>query len=401
MDPTDDRTAPQTPAQWALRWHALVLAALLIASVPVVHLCWHGLLGHDAPPIRSRSLVAAPPATLANVLDGSWMPAKERELRELSPVAWWLRSGWNEVLYRAALPRSPVVHVGGDEWFFLQSTLAPDRALFAARRPVRQRFFTAVRDAVRAAGGELFVWLVPDKARVYPEFAFADGVLPAAKAANYGNVLGELGELGIATTDLAAAFAAGRAAAPTEEFYYRRDTHWRPQGALLAARAAAAAIEAGLLGARLSPRQPVELFGSETIRMVGDLTGMLGLATVEEPDARGTHAVPMSLLTARLAELRSYYGIALRDGGQTRPLFGDADAEVWVAGTSFSEENGWKALSLALGRPVRTVMARGAGGVEPARTLLRELAAGARPKLVVWEIVERGLLEDEWREPHW
>ncbi|MBX3463764.1 MAG: hypothetical protein KF830_11380 [Planctomycetes bacterium] len=401
MPPTDHRTpAPQTPAQWAVRWHAVALATLLLASVPVVHLVWHGLLGRQEPPIRSRGQYTAPAATWANVLDGSWMPAKERELREASPIAWWLRSGWNELLFRAGTPRSERVQVGRDEWFFLAATVAPDRALFERRAAVRQRVFATVRDAVRAAGGELFVWLVPDKARVYPEYAFAGGELPAAKAPLYGEVLGELRGLGIATADMAAALAAARTALPAEELYFRRDTHWRPQGALAAARAVAAAIEGGDLGRWLSPRGEVELAGKDSIRMVGDLTALLGLATVEVAHAGGWHAEPMSLLTERLAETRDYYGIVRRERGAALPIGGDDDAaEVWVAGTSFSEENGWKALSLALGRPVRVVLARGAGGTEPARALLQRLAQGARPKVVVWEIVERGLLEDEWADP--
>lgn len=397
-DPDD--TSEQTPAQWAVRWFGVVLAALLLASVPIVHVVWFGALGHEEPPIRSRGQTEAPPPTRENLLDGTWMTAKERELREASPVVWWLRSSWNEALFRMSAPRSRLVHVGRDDWFFLAATVDVDRARFDRRAEVRRRFFTGVRDRVRAAGAELFVLVVPDKARVYPELAFADGALPAAKAKVYGDVQAELGALGIATVDTAAAMTAARAGAPTEELYFRHDTHWRPQGALIAARAAALAIEGGPLAQRLGPRRQVELFGKESIRMVGDLTAMLGLATIEVGDAGNRHAVPMSLLTERLAETRDYHGIALREGGRTLPLFGDGkDAEIVVAGTSFSEENGWKALSLALGRPVRVVLERGAGGTEPARTVLRELADGARPKLVVWEFVERGLFEDEWRAP--
>ena len=388
-----------TSAQLAVRWHVVVGAALLLASVPIVHLVWHVLLGHDVPVIRTRGQAAAPPPTAANVFDGSWMPAKERELQEASPIVWWLRSGWNEALYRAGLPRSAHVHFGRDEWFFLQATVRPDRELFLQRREVRRRFFTAVRDRVRAAGAELFVSLVPDKARLHPELAFADGVLPGAVQPNYGEVLAELHALGIPTVDLVAAVATARAAAPAQELWFRRDTHWRPEGALVAAQAIAAAIEAGPIGARLSPRVQVELFGKETIRLIGDLTAMCGLGTIE---AEAGHALPMSLLTERLAEDRSYYGIVLRDQGRPLPLHGDTpDAEVVVAGTSFAIENGWKALSVALGRPVRAVEARGAGGTEPIRTVLRQLddPAVARPRLVIWEIVERGLFEPEWRDP--
>ena len=87
---SSDVTPAQTPAQWAVRWHGLVVVALLLASVPVVHLFWHGLLGRDEPLLRTRSQLPAPVATVDNVFDGRWMLTKERQLREDSPVVWWL-----------------------------------------------------------------------------------------------------------------------------------------------------------------------------------------------------------------------------------------------------------------------------------------------------------------------
>jgi hypothetical protein len=209
--------------------------------VPLVHVVWHGVLGHDEPLLRTRSQVRAPVATVANVMDGSWMLDKEKELREASPVSWYLRGAWNDLRYRVGVPESAQVHFGKDEWFFIKESVRPDRAAFERARPNRLRFLAEVRDLVRKSGAELFVFVNPDKARIYPDLCYPEGVLPPGKQGNYAAILADLATLGIPTVDLAAAIEAARAADPHPatadgELYYRRDTPWRPQGALVAGR---------------------------------------------------------------------------------------------------------------------------------------------------------------------
>lgn len=405
-------SSPQTPAQWAVRWHAVVLVALLLASVPVVHVVWHGLLGQTEAMLQTRSQVPAPVATSAALLDGGWMLAKEKQLREDSPITWSLRSNWNELRYRAGAPQSPLVHFGNDEWFFIKESVLPDRAAWDRATPQRRQFLRDVKSMVEKAGAELFMAIVPDKARVYPERCYADGQLPACKASNYAAMLAELGELGIPTADLAAAMVEARAAMAVAraadpqgdpanyDLYFARDTHWRPQGALAGGRAMAMALEARF-GSKLSPRVPMELGALTEVRVLGDLSANLGLATIEVPDAQmERRTVPLSLLTERLAEARGYYGVTMRTPSGTVTMDGtDPNAEVLVIGTSFSEENGRSALSLFLGRPVRSVIVRGAAGMKPLRAALEELQKGTRAKVVVWEMVERGQFESVWLEP--
>ncbi|MBZ0150393.1 MAG: hypothetical protein K8J09_02590 [Planctomycetes bacterium] len=393
----------QTPGQWAVRWFGIVFVALLLGSVPVFHLVWHVALGHEDPPLRTRSQVTMPAATTTNVLDGTWMKDAERSLREASPVVWWLRAWWNELRYRASVPECAQVHFGQREWFFLQQTVTPDTARFVANAETRRRTFAAVRDLVHAAGAELFVQIIPDKVRVYPELAFADGVLPAAVADNYRRVLDELRAEGIHTVDFAAVMAGARAADATSELYYRRDTHWRPAGALAYGAAAAAAIEQHF-GSRLSARQPMELGEALEVRALGDLVANQGLASVELPrdDGNGFRTTAMSLLTDHLGELRQYYGVKQRTAAGTVPMTGaDPDAEILVIGTSFAEENGSNALALCLGRPVRTVIERGAAGILSLQKAKVELQRGTKAKVVVWEIIERGLFDPPWYPPRW
>lgn len=412
MEPAITRTneGPQTGGQWAVRWHGLVFFAMLTASVPLCHLLWHQLLGRDEPWLRTRSQVAAPVPTADTVLDGSWMLAKETQLREDTPVTWWLRTTWNEWRYRLGVPTSPQVHFGKDEWFFIQESVRPDRAAFERAMPARRRFLAEVRDLVRQAGAELFLVVHPDKARVYPEFCYPGGVMPSEKRDNYALILADLAAVGIPTVDLAAAFAAERAANPEVELYYHRDTHWRPAGALAASRAVAAAIEAKF-GEVLGPRSGVRVTGPTAVRLVGDLVANMGIGSIEVRDGPRTgdaqldaalqwRSTPISFLCERLTELREYYGLDIERGGGFVAMDGkDPAAPILHLGASFAHENGSSGMALFLGRPVRSIIRFGAVGFDPLRVALPELRAGTRAKVVVWDIVERGFFAPGWREP--
>ena len=391
-----------TPAQWAVRWHGLVVCAALLGAVPLVHGVWHGLLGQHEPLVRTRSQMAAPVPTAAAVLHErpSWMDRKERQLREDSAVVWWLRSSWNEARYRLGIPQSGTVHFGRDEWFFIAGSVAPDRATFVRRQPQRRRFFAEVRDRVRAAGASLFVVVLPDKARVYADRCYDDGVMPPGKRDNYADLLADLAAVGVPTADVAGAMAAARAAQPEVELYYRRDTHWRPQGALVYGRTVAAAIEQHF-GSRLPPKVPMALAGVTSVRLVGDLPANMGIGTVELPEpVVGWRTAPMSFLSERLAEQREYYGLEARLPSGAVAMDGKApDAPVLLVGASFALENGIQALSLFLQRPVRGHLERGESGMQPLRDALRELQAGTTAKVVVWELIERGFFDPAWEDP--
>lgn len=393
----------QTPAQWAVRWHGLVAAALLTASVPVLHLGWHGVGGQAEPLLVTRSQLPAPPLTWAKLADGSWMLAAERHLREASPVVWWLRSSWNELLLRAGLSQCESVHVGQADWLFLRAEVFADAARFRAGAAVRRQAFCSVRDRVRAAGAELLVLVVPDKSRIYPDFAYPGGVVAPAKADHYATLLGELRECEIVTADAATALQAARAASPKELFYYRTDTHWRPLGALAAAQAVAAVVEGGPLAARLPPRHALQLGAHTGHPGLGDLAASLGIGTIEVETGGGKRrTAALSLTAQRYVEPFDSYRVAAVDPQDRLLLDGkDPAASILLVGTSYTDANGLQALMLALGRSIRVVQENGATSLVPMQRALHDLAdpAQPRPQLVVWEIVERGFLEDGWRNP--
>lgn len=395
----------QTHAQWAVRWFALVSVGLLCVSVPLVHVVWHGLLGHAEPPLRTRSQTELAAPEVSSLLSGDWMERAERSLQEGSPVVWWLRGHWNELRYRLGVPDSQRVRFGRRGWMYLRSTCEVAPSALRASASARRDLFVQVRDRLRQAGVGLVVAIVPDKVRVYPQYAFADGELPDGHRQQYAALLAELAALDVPAVDLEQPLRAAAAAAAAAEpgnpaaipLYYARDTHWRPGGALVASQVIAAAVEARF-GDRLSARVAMTLTGPSTFHAVGDLTMMSGMLAVvrERPDG-GERTVALSLLTDELGEAREYYGLE-RQAGRVALTGDDRDAEILLVGTSFAEENGLDALAFALGRPVYGRLQNGASALPPMRTALREIERGeVLPKVVVWQIVERGLRDAPWR----
>jgi hypothetical protein len=398
----------QTPAQWVVRFFAVVSMATFVSSVPVVHAIWHGAMGRPAPLCPTRHHEPMPIASQSNVLDGTWMARTERSLQEDAPLTWHLRSSWNELRYATGAPRGKDVLVGADEWFFLAESLSPDLNAWHRGKPARMALLAEAKQLAEAAGAQLVIALVPDKERVYPEKLYADAQMPAQKRDNFALALAEFEEANIPAVDLALSMAKTRAAHPNADLYYRRDTHWSPGGALAAATTCAAFLEQSY-GSQLGPRTQVVARAIHSIHMLGDLVGMMGLGTLDISTHHGIEGaetnvpihhrqtVACSPLTHSLTEFMEIYAVdCVTPQGRT-PIDGnDRDAAVWLLGTSFANVNGAAALALQLGRPIRWTIRFGASGLGAMRVALPELQAKIRAKVIVWEIVERGYFSGEW-----
>ena len=398
------RAAEQSNAQWAVRWHGVVLFALLIASVPVLHLAWHVLAGMDEPMVPTRNQRPRPPLTQTRTRAGQWQWTLdlERWLQEASPVVWWLRGTYNEMRYRCGIFASDSVTCGREGWLFMSQSLYPDARRLAGSAADRARFLAKLRRRTDQLGVQLLVVVCPDKERIYPDLIYGDGHMPPEKERLYPAILRDLAAAGIASVDLWQPIA-GLRQGSAEELYYRRDSHWRPACALFAGQVVAAALEQGAAAPLLGPKSTVELQAPLRARVLPDIAALAGFCAFEKDlgPGVGMGSMPASKLTADLTEVKEYYSLAVRTPTGSRPIKELAgDSAILLAGTSFSAEAGADALQFALQRPVRQVVRAGAAGTNSLAQALHELATGAsHAKVLVWEFVERGYLEDAWVRP--
>jgi SGNH hydrolase-like domain, acetyltransferase AlgX len=401
----------QTPAQWAVRFFAVVSMATFVGSVPIVHAIWHGAMGRTEPACPTRHHEPMPSASTANVLDGTWMARAERSLQEDAPLTWHLRSAWNELRYTLGAPRGCDVLVGKDEWFFLAESVAPDLARWREGKASRMALLAEAKQLVESAGAQLVVSFVPDKERVHPEKLYDDAQLPGQKRGNFALALAEFAEARIPAIDLAAAMEKAQTTYRGVDLYRRRDTHWNSAGAFAAGVACAEFLETKF-GDALGPRGQVVVRPADATPQLGDLVGLMGLGTLDLADhvdaldpldddvASRMRVVACSPLTHRLAEPMERHEVDFVTPTGRAPIDGnDRDATVWLLGTSFADANGAAALALQLGRPIRWTIRFGASGLGSLRAALPELRHKTRARVVVWEIVERGYFSEEWAAP--
>ena len=380
--------APLHRAQRTVRDLGTIAFLLLIASAP---LCFAlGQATHGAPLIVTTSQTPPPRFTLAAFLDGSLMQQLERHLQEDAPTTWFLRGCYNELRHRLGILQNARVLLGPDGWMFQRSTLQLNEADARAKLPHQQRLAAQLKAEADALGVHVCAVVVPDKERLYPEFAYAARVMPPFRAGYYGQVIGGLREAGFDIVDADRILQSAKAARPDLLLYLRRDTHWSLTGAVHVASAVARHLESGPHADALGPQ--VEFAPNEVndVLCVPDLTAMCGLLSYIRLEQGGQVSVGWGAVAKSLMEVKSFGQIALRDPKITladlRP-----DAAIAMAGSSFSEENLTKSLAILLRRPIddRYVHA-GAHWAESLRSALAAISRGeSKARVVVWEFVER------------
>jgi alginate O-acetyltransferase complex protein AlgJ len=264
------------------------------------------------------------------------------------------------------------VLVGKGGWLFLAWD-SPDRADLGRVRQVAQLANEAV-DILKRANIETAIVLNPAKARIYRD-ALPDGVryLPDAER-RYAVALEELRRPGTLVPDLDTLFANIRRATPTEDLFFKANTHWTAAGA------EAAAVEVA--------KQIKERFRLPPSSKPGTQLGQYTRTLLERNDLADMLPAP-----ERAKYPLETFGVhqVLNTQGPAALLDEDA-ADTVVVGNSYMhpEWNFVPMLSNQLKRPVSLVWKVHLVG--PYRTLIDYVGSEPfrrqRPKLVVWNLHE-------------
>lgn len=392
----------QQPAQWAVRWHATALFLALLVAAPVAH----GLqLLTEFVPSPRREKVAAEWGW-EPVMEGRWTDAVGRFLEKDNPLAQSIRGSWNDLRWRLGILQNEQVHVGRNDWFYLRNSLDPSQQRIESGAASRAQVMEAVTARAQRLGIHLVALVVPDKERIYPEYAYADGTMPSPKHGLYSRILEDLRRAGIPAVNVAEVMHAARPAPGPGNLYYQRDTHWTVHGAFLAAQALRGHLEQSPARDRLGREVLYAVPQPMVVNLMPDLVALCGLRTWESRVGWMDEPVvlPASVVSSRLSESKQYWRLrtAAIDVRPGLPMDAIADeALVALAGSSFSAENGKDAIAFALGRPVDGKgVHKGASALRGLAEALDRIEQGeSKARVVVWEFVERAWLEGAWTAP--
>lgn len=396
----DAPAGPQTPGQWAARWHVLVLFVGFLLLAPLSHL-WV-MLSPGKPSHRLEKLDTSVDALLA----GRTTSQLDEYLEKESPFVKQLRGHWNETRWRLGIFQTQQVHLGKDDWFFLRSSMHPTVERIEAGTAMRKQVMDAIVARCRRLGVYLCAAVVPDKERVYQELAYESGQMPPLKAELYRRILDDLAAAGIPAVDLDAVMRGTRANPGSGRLYYQRDTHWSVHGAWPAALALRAHLEASPAAGQLGPLVNYAVPQPSSVNLLPDLVLLCGFVSREHALEGTTDTVlmPASAVSSQLSELKEYWTVftAAVEGRPAVPhdeLL--REAAIALAGSSFSQDIGRAAFAFGLGRALdsRAVHSGASSVVSLAEALDRIESGESKAKVLVWEFVERAWLEGVWAAP--
>ena len=201
-------------------------------------------------------------------------------------------------------------------------------------------------------------------------------------AENYGRFLDEIRAAGIIAPDLLAAATSSPEA--RDGFYFKRDTHWTPLGARIAAQAVAKALQDAGLHDPATDLPRFQLSGDDSFKMTGTLAKRVQeICGYDVPAESVTFpsVVPVEVPADQLADA----------------LFGAATAQdekrIVVVGTSFGMKNrrdlfhwgDW--LRLALQNDVTNRSVTGGGFVTAFESYALTALPEERPDFLIWEFL--------------
>ncbi len=265
----------------------------------------------------------------------------------------------------------PQVRVGCEGWLFLQEELRPWPDAAANQQARIAGIIRAARQ-LEAEGIAVVLAVTPDKARVQAQ-QLCGNAYAAESLGRHAEAVAALRGAGLRLVEWLPLLDRARAEGPV---YWRTDTHWNHRGAALAAGALAQAAQGVPL--RRQDGIVTEVAAAET-PFAGDLLRLMGLDRA--PDWMRPAPDMQRSRTTRLPDA---------GGG----LLDEAPApEVVLLGSSYALNGNFHgALQEALGAPVLNFGRAGGGVTGGARDWFASATAReSRPRLVIWEILERGL----------
>ncbi len=235
--------------------------------------------------------------------------------------------------------------------------------------------------ALEANGTTLLVALAPIKARIYAEHLPDSQPLTPELKQDYDHYLEQFRAAGVHTVDINSAFLKSEKKYGEFPLYFRQDTHWSANGALLAAEAIRDAIRANPITQNILAGTPETKWRmvrvTRKISKAGDLIQQL----------------PPGSPAFDKERLATFDVIRLDDN---QPLLGDeASSGIALVGSSYTHE--WthfpKSIEFTLQRSVPSLsLAANIGQWYGLDTYLRSDAfQKARPKLLIWEMPERDM----------
>jgi len=318
----------------------------------------------------------------------SSIKAYETAIEDTSLLRQWFLAPAQRFLTGALKTGNEKVIVGRDGWLFYSGDceylinpgfLRADVLRKRERKGVQPDPVKAVLDfdrQLKARGIRLILMPVPVKPMVYADMLGGDRI--PVQNPSFAAFRKQMETAGVPVVDLAGAFGAMRKAG--REPYLKTDTHWTPEGMLLAARKLADRIGAAAVPA------PV---GAIEVTNLGDIAAMLKLPDCERFFPAETVKVPQfQTKTDRKSDVL---------------LLGDSFANIYSLSAMNWGENGGLAEALGhhLGKPVDAILRNDAGAFATRQLLANELKRGRDrlegKKVVVWEFAIRELANGDWK----
>lgn len=308
------------------------------------------------------------------ILQGQWQHSFEKAFDKSLPVREFALTTWGIIQFTVAGEGRAGVVVGRDGWLFTTEdfSYAPD---YAKERAHKIRLIADIHKRLAEQGIDLQVFIVPDKSRVLAHHLGRVQRQPHTDS-RYADVRTGLLSEGIATPDLLAALQRGA----VDRLFLKTDTHWTPEGAVVAAQEIAQHIPV-----QATWRQHLSFVttaGAEAEHR-GDLLNFLRLGPLYE--FFGFELDRFSVPVTRLVEDDSKAASA--------SLFDEEEIPCTYVGTSNGANLKWNfvgALKQALGTDIYNAAQEGKGPFVPmAEYLASNAFTQTPPQCILWEIPER------------